>query len=50
MLQIGKFKETELPGTYQWVEDLEKTLRTGEYRHKMITFERILDEIDAMGK
>lgn len=45
VMQVARLKKEDFLGLYDWLEALERSIRTGEYRHGKIVFERTLAEM-----
>ncbi len=49
VMQAGRLGKDDLPSEtlYEWINDLERSIRTGKYRHHLINLERVLVDMNS---
>lgn len=50
VLQLGRVGKDDLPPEtlYGWLDEMERSIRTGKYRHTLFAYERILAEMNSV--
>jgi hypothetical protein len=49
IMQLGRLSKADLPSEnlYDWIDELERSVRTGDYRHKMVGLEHVLADMNS---